>query len=68
MKNELLLEREIEYLKEKHEENAKRIEQLEAYKAKTEKYGWFLLGVLALGSMLAAGIEKAVSKILALSQ
>jgi len=41
-----------------------RIRALEEYKARTEKYGFFLMGMAAVGTMLAAGFEKVVNKIM----
>lgn len=45
-------------------EALERIRVLEAYKSRTEKYGFFLMGMIALGSMIAAGFEKVVNKIM----
>lgn len=48
---------------ERDNKAVERIKVLESYKARTEKYGWFLLGMATIGAMLAAGMEKIVNTI-----
>jgi hypothetical protein len=50
------------------DEAMKRIKVLEDYKTKTERYGFFLMGMAAVGTMIAAGFEKAVNKIFGVMQ
>ena len=57
---ENVLELEIAYLKEAHAANEKRIAVLEAYKSKTERYGWFAMGIIAVGIYIASSLESAI--------
>lgn len=79
VKNIATLTAEVAHLKEalEHNENAckvrddeamKRIKALEDYKTKTERYGFFLMGMVAVGTMIASGIDKITTKIMALIQ
>jgi len=54
----------VESLEVAHIANVKRIETLEEYKARTERYGFFLMGIMAVGVFIAAGFEKAINFIL----
>ncbi len=50
------------------DENAmERIKVLEFKLGKAEKYGWFFMGMVAVGATVAAGIEKVLNKITALA-
>jgi len=55
-----ILELEIAYLKEAHKANEDRIAALEAYKSKTERYGWFVMGIIAVGIYVASSLEQAL--------
>lgn len=73
LKNEILhlresLETSESACKIRDEEAMRRIKVLEEYKAKTEKYGFFLMGMVAVGTLIASGLEKAVHKIMGLIQ
>lgn len=57
---ENVLELEIAYLKEAHRANEERISVLEAYKSKTERYGWFAMGIIAVGIYIASSLESAI--------
>lgn len=45
-----------------------RIKALEDYKTKTERYGFFLMGMAAVGTMIASGFEKVVNKVFGVIQ
>lgn len=50
------------------DENAmERIKILEFKLGKAEKYGWFFMGMVAVGATIAAGFEKMINKIVTLA-
>jgi hypothetical protein len=52
-------------LKKEMLDNESRIKTLEDYRAKTERYGFFLMGMVAVGTMLISSVEGVVNKIIA---
>lgn len=44
-----------------------RIKILEAKLGKAERYGWFFMGMIAVGVSIGAGFEKVVNKIMAVA-
>ncbi len=44
------------------------VKVLKEYKAKTERYGWFAMGMIAVGTVIASSLEKPVSKLMAFFQ
>lgn len=65
IKDMAMMAAEFANFKKELADNEIRLASLEQYKAKTERYGFFLLGMVALGTMLMSGFEKIITKITA---